>query len=296
MYRSSFTGILRNLPQNYTPNITCESASTEIPYVFNYTADYTDNNCWDIELIVKQDGTNDIDSSSGVSASAWGPFTFTVTATGYAPAILTSSTYEGAFDIKMEQYVTRILNEKTNTGYVIKDTEARNSITTLDSNVVKTSGNQTISGEKTFTTNIVNQKTNPQISLKNTEITKGTAPSSTKYSVLGAVYDSQGDGQANKMAQVYNSYFSNGGASLSMNVFKPESGSTTSSSIIIGYDGNGNVYTEAPTPATSDNSNKIATTGFVKAQGYATTNYVTDTAVTKSNTYYDSATSTLYIG
>lgn len=51
-----------------------------------------------------------------------------------------------------------------------------------------------------------------------------------------------------------------------------------------------------PAVATSDNSNRAATTAFVKGQGYATTTYVTDTAITKANTYYDSATSTLYIG
>ena len=51
-----------------------------------------------------------------------------------------------------------------------------------------------------------------------------------------------------------------------------------------------------PAVATSDNSNHAATTAYVKGQGYATTTYVTDTSITKANTYYDSATSTLYIG
>ena len=46
---------------------------------------------------------------------------------------------------------------------------------------------------------------------------------------------------------------------------------TTDEAVLsISYDGSGNVYTSAPTPATSDSSTKIATTAFVKAQGYKT--------------------------
>jgi len=47
----------------------------------------------------------------------------------------------------------------------------------------------------------------------------------------------------------------------------------------------GTAWTIAPTPATSDNSTKIATTAFVK-----------NAAITKANTYYSSSNSTLYIG
>ena len=47
----------------------------------------------------------------------------------------------------------------------------------------------------------------------------------------------------------------------------------------IGYDSSGNVYTQAPAPATSDNSTKIATTGFVKSQGYLTSHQSLDGCV-----------------
>lgn len=46
--------------------------------------------------------------------------------------------------------------------------------------------------------------------------------------------------------------------------------STSSARLAVGIDASGNVFTEAPTPATADNSTKIATTAFVKAQGYIT--------------------------
>lgn len=133
----------------------------------------------------------------------------------------------------------------------------------LDSNVVKTSGNQTIDGGKTLTDNLNIQKGAPNIYLKDTSITKGTTPSSIHYSWYGTIYDSQGINQANKMSQIYTQYNTNGSHSLNMSVFKPESGSTTSSTLVIGYDSNGNVYTSAPTPATSNNSSNIATTAFV---------------------------------
>ena len=127
---------------------------------------------------------------------------------------------------------------------------------------VTTNTNQTISGAKTFTDNIVNQKSNPQISLKNTDITKGTAPTSTRYSVFGAVYDSQGTNQANKMAQINHSYFDNGTSVLNMSVFKAQSGSTDSSTLGIGYDVNGNVFTLAPTPTQdTTSSTQIDTVG-----------------------------------
>lgn len=45
-------------------------------------------------------------------------------------------------------------------------------------------------------------------------------------------------------------------------------GSEVNCVISCNVDKNGNVYTSAPTPETSDNSTKIATTEFVKAQGY----------------------------
>ena len=39
--------------------------------------------------------------------------------------------------------------------------------------------------------------------------------------------------------------------------------------LTIGFDANDNVFTNAPTPSAGDNSTQIATTAFVKAQGYA---------------------------
>ena len=45
-------------------------------------------------------------------------------------------------------------------------------------------------------------------------------------------------------------------------------GSEVNCAISCNVDKNGTVYTSAPTPTTSDNSTKIATTAYVKAQGY----------------------------
>lgn len=48
--------------------------------------------------------------------------------------------------------------------------------------------------------------------------------------------------------------------------------------ISIGFDANDNLFTYAPTPSVSDNSSMIATTAFVKNQGYAIDSYVVKTS------------------
>ena len=68
-------------------------------------------------------------------------------------------------------------------------------------------------------------------------------------------------------------------------------GSEVNCVISCNVDNSGTVYTSAPTPATNDNSTKIATTEFVRAQGYignanlATCHVITQTYVNGSNWY-----------
>lgn len=162
-------------------------------------------------------------------------------------------------------------------------------------NVVHRSGNENITGDKTFTAHISTTATNSFSNIA-TSLTKGTAPSEDVNSII-AGFDKNGISTwVNTYARVLFSYLSSNVTCALLQAFKPEANSTDRAILGIYYPATGDPYTEAPTPATSDNSTKIATTAFVKGQGYATTTYVTDTAITKANTYYDSATSTLYIG
>ena len=143
----------------------------------------------------------------------------------------------------------------------------------LDSAVVKTSGDQTISGSKTFTGTL---QTTTNIVYKKTALTKGTNPESTTYWQF-FLADKNGSGDANSLGKIQTSVDSNGLVQTSMVAYKNASG-TSSERISIYYPTSGSAYTYAPTPATSDNSTKIATTAYVKAQGYALDNDVVKTS------------------
>lgn len=138
----------------------------------------------------------------------------------------------------------------------------------LDSAVVKTSGNQSISGIKTFSDRIMfNGSTGLSYNTLSTAA-KGTAPSSnvtTSFSFLDSAFSGSYNATISRVNLAYNS---DGSTAAKLQAFKPEANSIASSSIAIYYPASGNPYTEAPTPATSDNSTKIATTAFVKAQNY----------------------------
>lgn len=146
-----------------------------------------------------------------------------------------------------------------------------------DSAVVKTSGTQTISGLKTFTAQVT--KTNSSAGAdtifvnKNTSITKGTPPSANVESRWRLTDSSTGDSNSAFIGGVTFGYATNMRTSALLQVGKPEAGSTSTSTLGIYYPATGDPYTSAPTPATSDNSTKIATTAYVQAQDYATTTY-----------------------
>ena len=71
--------------------------------------------------------------------------------------------------------------------------------------------------------------------------------------------------------------------SVTINAFKFADESTATASIGIYYPVSGDPYTSAPTPAMADDSTKIATTAFVKAQGYLTTHQSLDGKMTRGS-------------
>jgi len=137
-------------------------------------------------------------------------------------------------------------------------------LSTTFNGCVHTTGNETIAGVKTFTDTPTIKMTQPNLNMQYSGISKGTAPTSTLYGWFGTVLDKNGPAQANKMAQIYHQYDPNGRSSLNLQVFEPTSGATNGQQLSIGYDANKNIFTSAPTPATSDNSTKIATTSYVR--------------------------------
>ena len=119
-----------------------------------------------------------------------------------------------------------------------------------DSEVVHNTGDETIGGTKTFIKGTASIKIS-RGSAAYTEIM--TTKGDTNYTRTGGFRNIENNGINESLMYITN----NDGSSIhgSISILK----NTTT----------GDVYTSAPTPATSDNSTKIATTAFVKAQGYA---------------------------
>ena len=98
-------------------------------------------------------------------------------------------------------------------------------------------------------------------------VTRGTAPSSTVYN-SAYVRDSKN----NAIGCIETKYATNKTSSTALYAYNTTAATGNNiGSIGIGCDTSGAVYTWAPTPASGDSSTKIATTAFVKTQGYATT-------------------------
>ena len=126
-------------------------------------------------------------------------------------------------------------------------------------NFVDLSTTQTVAGSKTFTSHLI---------VKNENITRGTAPSSAAERNL-YFYDSAG----NKTAAFGTAYYTDKASRNAIYAYDTTSATGNNIGYIsIGCDKNGNVVTHAPTPATASNDTNIATTAFVKAQGYVTAN------------------------
>lgn len=168
--------------------------------------------------------------------------------------------------------ITKQPTEDTTNSSQIDTVGARN---TKLANYVRLTEDQTISGTKTFTGI---QKLNGN-TLKCFSFAKGTNPSSTQYANIYLTDNTETNGDNTTLGRFRTQVNSSGLVSTYITSFKNATGNLNSS-IGIHYPATGDPYTSAPTPSASDNSTKIATTAFVKAQGYLTShqslsNYVT---------------------
>ena len=84
---------------------------------------------------------------------------------------------------------------------------------------------------------------------QNMSVTKGTHPSTGKYWDFRAC-DSEGRNVANSLGGMSVAYASDGAVSTRIIAYKPEHGSSTGASIIVGYNAEGQIVTSAPTPVT----------------------------------------------
>lgn len=136
----------------------------------------------------------------------------------------------------------------------------QNDFNKLDEEAVKTSGDQTITGRKMFANQPYIYTTGGDCRWwsKTGSYEHGTAPSHDIYGGYRFL-----DKNNVEIATCYGKISTNNVSSCHLYIKSPVAGSTSTSSIGINCDANGNFYTNAPTPPTGDNSGQIATTAWV---------------------------------
>lgn len=131
---------------------------------------------------------------------------------------------------------------------------------------VQTSGNQTVAGEKTFTSNPVISGPSPAIALQDTDVTKAgdTLPTSNQISMI-SFNSKDGTTGANQLGALVCLQTTNNDHQIYLQAVKPEKGATTSAKFGVAYNTDGTAYAFAPTPAATANNTHVATTAWVKA-------------------------------
>ena len=130
-------------------------------------------------------------------------------------------------------------------------------------NFVDLSSDQTIAGIKTFTSDIKQNNAKPIVVHSNSGLTKGTAPNTAAYWDIEFT-DKYGSGSTNRIGAIVTTLTTANAASTSMYAYKQENGASTSATIGIHYPASGNPYATAPTPDSTTNDTKIATTAWVR--------------------------------
>lgn len=163
------------------------------------------------------------------------------------------------------------------TGTLSNQTDLQNALNAKanDSDVVKLTGNQSIAGVKSFTTYPIRPFT-PNTS-SNTYITGYTVKDTVNDLTVNPSYMTEVypymvfDKNNFPYSYITVDYKSNGSVETYLySRTKDTNGNNIMEKIGVYALRDGTTYTSAPTPETSDNSTKIATTAFVKAQGYIT--------------------------
>lgn len=102
------------------------------------------------------------------------------------------------------------------------------------------------------------------IMISDTTITKGTAPSATKYMGI-EFYGKDTDNYNKRLGMIEYGITAANISSTYLRAYNTTSNTSTATcTISCNVNASGSAYTAAPTPATGDNSTKIATTAFVK--------------------------------
>lgn len=155
----------------------------------------------------------------------------------------------------------------------------------LETKYVDLTGNQTISGIKTFTACPVVAISQPILTLSNVNLTKGTNPSSVQYGNIFFQDKTSSTSMTKRGGSLDFSVDANGQATTSIRAFDWGKEDNTNGAISIVYPKGGTPYTYAPTPSSaSDNTTKIATTAWVRsATGSTNLNAAVARSLTTAN-------------
>ena len=217
----------------------------------NKTIALADNNVTGLSTVATSGSYNDLTNKPTI-----GNATLTIQKNGINVTTFTAnSTSNATANLEIPTKVSDIDNDL---GFLTQHQSLANYVTLNTA--------QTITANKTYTAQNIFKRNANDIRVINqyTNYTQGTAPSANQYSGI-IIKDSAGV----EIADFYGRVTTANLNSAIMSVKTPASGATTTATMGIHANADGTFYTNAPTPATNDSSTKIATTAFVKNQGYA---------------------------
>ena len=168
---------------------------------------------------------------------------------------------------------------------ISKLTEIENNIgnigTDITNNVVHKTGNETISGEKTFTSYTHFTSSEPKLVFKSSVMDITQSGWTAGRNSIAWCEDKNGY----ESGGIYNNISNDDKVVTSLYAISRKSGKQQSSFIRVGVDGLGNAFTEAPTPSSSDSSSKIATTAWVNNLDNSVVHKAGNETITGTKTY-----------
>lgn len=135
----------------------------------------------------------------------------------------------------------------------------------VDDTVVRTSGNQTVAGVKTFTDSPIIKTTGSTmrayLSISTESLTGGTPPAASSEYDMGMRFI---DNAGAVLGMYKFKYTDTGDNAVYMQVSSPVSGDKDTSSITLQYPASGDPYASAPTTPAAASSNEIVTVNYLK--------------------------------
>lgn len=103
-----------------------------------------------------------------------------------------------------------------------------------------------------------------EIKITSQSVTKGITPTNVDWSMIKFQDNNTGGEESARLGLVGTRVGNDGSIRSVLAAYKPESGSTSNTSLYVGYDSNGSIVTYAPKPAKGSNNNNIATTSWIE--------------------------------